>query len=99
MCSETKSVLLHLHTYSRGCSLRRTHNLAKDFIKNFIYSTFSVFSFEIIFIVRNIKAASLPHVTVVFLILLQGVNEGLHALGIRTILLIQIHNVELISKP
>ena len=64
----------------------------------FPYSAAGLLRFEIVLVVINVLAASCPHICVMLSILLDRVDEGLHALAVGAILFLQIHNVEGVVK-
>ena len=61
---------------------------------DFPYSAARFLRFEVVLIVIDVLAAPCPHIRIVLSILLDRVNEGLHALAIGRLFFLQVHYVE-----
>eukprot|EP00350_Pseudokeronopsis_sp_OXSARD2_P008100 CAMPEP_0170550902 /NCGR_PEP_ID=MMETSP0211-20121228/8912_1 /TAXON_ID=311385 /ORGANISM="Pseudokeronopsis sp., Strain OXSARD2" /LENGTH=390 /DNA_ID=CAMNT_0010857721 /DNA_START=52 /DNA_END=1224 /DNA_ORIENTATION=- len=64
-----------------------------------VRSRFTVLGFELVFVVLNILAAPLPLVGLVLFVLLHRVDKRLHPLRVGTVILVQIHYIELKREP
>ncbi len=56
-----------------------------------------MFSLQVVLPVAYIEAPSLPLILVSLLIPLDRVNEGLHPLGVKRLILLQVHDVKLVG--
>ncbi len=100
--SSKLSKIPRLHTHNMLCYLHRTHNRAKYRYRLKIlkssYSTFSMFSLKLIFVITDILTPSTPLVSAIFTILSYRVNKRFHSLIIRALIFLKIHYIEFVGK-
>ena len=73
-----------------------SHSQAKTKIikAKIAYCTLSIRRLEVVFVVANIKASTLPFVCIISLILLLRKHEGFHSLSKGRVIFLHVHNVE-----
>ena len=54
---------------------------------------------QVVLLIVDVEAATLPLIGLGLTILLERVHEGLHPVRVRAVILLQIHDVELVGQP